>query len=81
MKRAFVLILVAALSLGGCSGKKTAPDAPPVAAAAAVPAKPNPWNKDPAVAPPVIGAVTPAPAKPGSNPWAKDAPTPATPAT
>lgn len=92
MKRTLVTLALAALALGGCSGKAESEDAAKPAAAA--PAKKggkdkphaNPWASD---APVDKAAAAPAPAKdvkkaggkeqPKSNPWAKDPPPGATP--
>ncbi|MDL2353339.1 MAG: hypothetical protein QFC78_10895 [Pseudomonadota bacterium] len=77
MKRALILLALAALPLAGCSGKAKAPDA---AVAAGGSAKPNPWSKDGAGPDPKVGANL-ADTKPSAkstaaptNPWAKDPP-------
>ncbi len=91
MKRTVVTLALAALVLGGCSGKAESEAAEKPAAAAAKKGdkgKPhvNPWASD---APADTAAAAPAPAKdakkvaakeaPKANPWAKDPPPGATP--
>ena len=77
MNRALILLVLAALPLGGCSGKAKAPDATVAAAASA---KPNPWSKDGAGPDPKADknmADTKPKAKSAAaptNPWAKDPP-------
>ena len=80
MKRALILLALAALPLAGCSGKAKAPDDKLATAGAS---KPNPWSVDGATdeAPDPKAKAKPAakkaPAKAaaeGSNPWAKDPP-------
>ena len=87
MNRAVILLAVAALALGSCSGKAKDPaaDAKPAAdgkAAAAV-SKPNPWNSssaaDAAASKLAKAAAAKKPAakseaKETANPWAKDPP-------
>ena len=78
MNRALIVLSLAALTLGGCSGgTKTADDQPAAGAAAAGPAKPNPWSSDGAGPVATDAAAKPAAAKvpvTPSNPWAKDPP-------
>ena len=86
MKRTVVTLALAALVLGGCSGKTESQEATKPAAAAAKKggkdkAHVNPWASD---APADTAAAAPAPAKdakkvagkeqPKANPWAKDPP-------
>ena len=92
MKRTIVTLALAALALGGCSGKAESEEAAKPAAQAAKKGgkdKPhvNPWASD---APADTAAAAPAPAKdakkaagkeqPKANPWAKDLPPGAAPA-
>ena len=83
MKRALLLLALAALPLGGCSGKAKAPDGK---TAVAGPSKHNPWSVDDGAteeAPDPKAKGKPkaeakkAPAKDAaapSNPWAKEPP-------
>lgn len=89
MKRALILLTLAALPLGGCSGKAKAPDDKLAAAGSS---KHNPWSVDGAsdVAPDPKAKANPkaeakkAPAKDAAaptNPWAKDPPPGAAPSS
>ena len=80
MKRALILLALAALPLAGCSGKAKAPDGK---LAAASPSKHNPWSvdggteeaPDPKTKPKAEAKKAPAKdAAAPSNPWAKDSP-------
>ncbi len=83
MKRALILLALAALPLAGCSGKAKAPDDK---LAVAGPSKHNPWSvdggasevaPDPKAKPKPKAEAKKAPAKDAavpSNPWAKDPP-------
>ena len=82
MKRALIVLSLAAIALVGCSGgAKTADDQPAAGAAAAGPAKPNPWSSDgagaaaaDAAAKPAAAPVAPKDLAAPTNPWAKDPP-------
>ena len=80
MKRTAILLILAALPLGACSGKGKTAD--PVVAASGAP-KANPWSIDSASEPAAdaTAATKAAPAKAApkdgaaaTNPWAKDPP-------
>ena len=84
MNRALIVVSLAALSLGGCSGQAKPPEGEAAVApsgAPVVPAKPNPWASDGAGAPaPAAPAQAAAPAAADKaaaapvNPWAKAPP-------
>ena len=82
MNRALIVVSLAALSLGGCSGEAKAPEGEAAVApsgAPVVPAKPNPWASDGAgaavpAAPAPAAAASDKPAAPPVNPWAKAPP-------
>lgn len=78
MKRALILLALAALPLAGCSGKAKAPDDK---LAAAGPSKHNPWSvdsatdeaPDPKAKPKAKKAAAKGTAE-ATNPWAKEPP-------
>jgi hypothetical protein len=80
MNRALILLSLSAVALVGCSGTaKTADGQATGSAAAAGPAKPNPWSSDGVGPAAADAAVKPAAAKVAAkdpaaptNPWAKD---------